>query len=99
MPMKVNEYVSASGEPAAPEGTEASAFLRDGAIPNDWAIETLSFESELEPMCFTLTAKRITLMDGGIRIELLEPQREWFFKHGISKLKINDATFTLEEKE
>lgn len=84
--MKANEYVSTGGDLSIPDNL---------AIPAD----DLTFESALGPMCFTLTAKKITLMDGGIRIELLEPQREWFLKHRISKLKINDATFILEEKE
>lgn len=81
-----NEYISTGG---------------DWSIPDNWAIpkDDLAFKSEIGPMSFVLTAKRITLMDGGIQIELSEPHREWFIKHGIRKLKINDATFTLEEKE
>lgn len=86
--MKKNEYISTGG---------------DLSIPDNWAIPDpdadLTFKSEMEPMSFVLTAKKITLTDGGIQIELLEPQREWFLKHRINKLKINDATFALEEKE
>lgn len=82
-------------------GNECLKINADWAIPGNPVIsaDSLALDSALEPMCFTLTAKRITLMDEGIQIELLEPQREWFLKHGISKIKINDATFALEGKE
>jgi hypothetical protein len=83
--MEKNEYVSTGGDLSIPYSP---------AIPAD----DLTFESALGPMSLVLTAKRITIMDGGIKIELLEPQREWFLKHKINKLKINDATFALEEK-
>ena len=84
--MRENEYMSTGG---------------DWSIPDNWAIQTddLIFKPELEPMSFVLTTKKITLIDEGIQIELLEPQREWFLKHGINKLKINDATFVLEKKQ
>ena len=68
----------------------------DFSLPEDWEIESLRFESDLEPMAFTLTAKRITLMDDGLQIDLLDPHRDWFLKHRIDKLSINDATFKLD---
>lgn len=68
----------------------------DFSLPEDWAVESLSFKSDFEPMAFTLTAKRITLMDDGLQIDLLDPHRDWFSKHRIDRLKINDATFALE---
>lgn len=68
----------------------------DFSLPDDWAVESLTFESKLEPMAFTLTAKRITLMDDGLQIDLLDPHKDWFSKHRIDRLSINDATFRLE---
>ena len=68
----------------------------DFSLPEDWEVESLSFESDLEPMAFTLTAKRITLVDDGLQIDLLDPHKEWFSKHRIDRLRINDATFKLD---
>lgn len=55
-------------------------------------------ESELGPTALTVRAGSISLADDALRINLRGLDEEWLIGRKVGKIKINDATFALEEE-
>ena len=56
-------------------------------------------ESGLGTTSIVMEADGISMTDGAIRIDLRGLDKEWFISSKVSKIKINDATFSLEGKK
>ena len=56
-------------------------------------------QSGLGTTSIAMKVDGVSMADGAIRIDLQGLDKEWFIRSKVSKIKINDATFMLEEKE